>query len=276
MIQNIFPQEFHNEFAPELINGNSIIFFFKDDNILCKNDGEISYPLYKNIENADSEYIFLFKIDSTVFFLAKQSENIKLPNGFAFASISILRAALPKHLAFAGLTAYHLHCWYNNNKFCGRCGNILNHSKKERLLFCEKCQNQVYPKISPAIITAVIDGNRLLMAKSVYGYNKNYSLVAGFIEIGETAEEAVKREVMEEVGVKVKNVRYYKSQPWGFSGSLLLGYTAELDGSPDIRIDKNELSEAVWVERDKIQIELNNLSLTNEMIWNFKNGECGL
>ena len=99
----------------------------------------------------------------------------------------------------------------------------------------------------------------------------NYALIAGFTEIGESAEQTVAREVMEEVGLKVKNIRYYKSQPWAFSGSLLMGFFCELEGSDEIRLDTSELAEAGWFARNEITLEDDHISLTREMIMAFKN-----
>ena len=100
-----------------------------------------------------------------------------------------------------------------------------------------------------------------------------YALLAGFCEVGETIEETVQREVMEEVGLKVKNITYYKSQPWSFSDTLLLGFFCELDGPDEIHLDEQELSLAEWVRREEIEAEPDDLSLTNEMMLAFKNGD---
>ena len=102
---------------------------------------------------------------------------------------------------------------------------------------------------------------------------KKYALLAGFTEIGETVEETVAREVMEEVGLKVRNIRYYKSQPWAFSDTLLMGFYCDLDGSDKITLDRDELSLAEWFEREEIPVEPSRDSLTNEMIMKFKQGE---
>ena len=102
---------------------------------------------------------------------------------------------------------------------------------------------------------------------------KKYALLAGFTEIGETAEETVAREVMEEVGLKVKNIRYYKSQPWSFSDTLLLGFYCDLDGDGAVTLDRKELALAEWFEREDIPDTASTESLTNEMIMRFKNGE---
>ena len=129
-----------------------------------------------------------------------------------------------------------------------------------------------YPKISPAVIIAVTDGNRILMSKYAGREYKKYALLAGFNEIGETIEETVKREVMEEVGLQVKNITYYKSQPWSFSDTLLLGFFCELDGEDKITLDQEELALAQWFEREDIPVKEDDLSLTNEMMIAFKNG----
>ena len=98
-------------------------------------------------------------------------------------------------------------------------------------------------------------------------------MIAGFTEIGETVEETVRREVMEEVGIPVKNIRYYKSQPWGFDSNLLMGFFCELDGEDGITLDTDELAMAEWFERDKMPVEAEDLSLTNEMMMAFKHGK---
>ena len=118
----------------------------------------------------------------------------------------------------------------------------------------------------------VTNGNRLLMSKYANRDFKRYALIAGFAEIGETLEETVQREVMEEVGLKVKNLRYYKSQPWAFTDTLLTGFFAELDGEEEITLDEEELAMAEWFEREEIPVHERSRSLTNEMILGFKHG----
>ena len=128
----------------------------------------------------------------------------------------------------------------------------------------------VFPVIAPAVIVGVTDGDRLLMTKYAGRAYKGWALIAGFCEIGETAEETVKREVMEEVGLKATNIRYYKSQPWGIESDLLLGYYCDVTGQREIRLDENELAAARWIRRDEIGDEDRNVSLTAEMIMHFK------
>ena len=130
-------------------------------------------------------------------------------------------------------------------------------------------------KISPAVIIAVTHKNRLLLSKYAGRSYKKYALLAGFVEIGETVEETVKREVMEEVGLSVTNIRYYKSQPWSFSGTVLMGFFCDLDGDDEtIILDENELSLAEWFDRESIPVSPSRDSLTNEMIMTFIQGRA--
>lgn len=124
--------------------------------------------------------------------------------GYDFTGVNVFRNAKPKELAFAAITAYHLYGWYRDNRYCGRCGRLMFHGENERMMHCMDCKNTVYPKICPAVIVAVTDGDRILLTKYAGRTYRNYALIAGFTEIGETVEETVMREVYEEVGVHVK------------------------------------------------------------------------
>ena len=143
---------------------------------------------------------------------------------------------------------------------------------KERMMKCPSCGNMVYPVISPAVIIAVTHRGKLLMSKYAARDFKHFALIAGFNEIGETIEETVHREVLEEVGLKVKNLTYYKSQPWPFSGTLLMGFFCDLDGEEEINLDREELAMAEWFDREKMPVEREDLSLTNDMMMAFKEG----
>ena len=176
----------------------------------------------------------------------------------------------PRQEAFVGMTAHHLYMWYRDNRFCGRCGEKMEHDGEQRMMKCPACGNMVFPKIAPAVLAAVQHDGKMLLTKYAHG-DGNYALVAGFVEIGETAEECVAREVMEETGLRVKKVRYYDSQPWGFAGNLMLAYTAELDGEDDtIHRDASELAVAEWVVPEEITEIFDYSSLTREMIRRFR------
>ena len=155
----------------------------------------------------------------------------------------------------------------------GYCGTKTEKSATERALICSKCKNIEYPKISPAVIVAIRNGNKLLLTKNAKGTYKYYALVAGFVEVGETLEEAVAREVKEEVGLKVKNIRPYKSQPWSFSDTMMLAFIADLDGDDKITLQEEELSEARWFEREDVPVLPFHISVGHEMIQKFRDGE---
>ena len=192
--------------------------------------------------------------------------------GFAYEPAAGLRQTVSKNICFAAMTGWHLFTWYRNNQFCGRCGAKTEHDSKERMMRCPHCGNMIFPRISPAVIIALVDGDRLILSKYAGRNYTRFALLAGFIEIGETAEECVAREVMEEVGLKVKNIRYYKSQPWGIAGNLQIGYFCDLDGDDTITLDRNELSEAGWYDRHDLPAKDDGISLTREMIRIFGEG----
>ena len=193
---------------------------------------------------------------------------------YSVETLRVLRRTKPKEECYAGETAYHLYVWYRDNSFCGRCGEHLEYSHKERAMICPSCGNVVYPKIAPAVIVGILNssGDKIVMTRYAGREYKGHALVAGFCEIGETAEDTVRREVLEEVGLHVRNIRYYKSQPWGFDSNLLFGYYCTADEDEPIHMDDGELAKAVWVSRDEIGEEERNLSLTAEMIMHFQEG----
>ena len=194
--------------------------------------------------------------------------------GYDRCTTRIFRSTDPKDLCFAGMTAWHLYAWYKESAFCGRCGHPAIHDERERMMRCPVCGQRNYPRIAPAVIVGVTHGDRIMMTRYAGRSYKGHALIAGFCEIGESVEETVRREVMEEVGLHVKNIRYYKSQPWGFAFNLLMGFYCEVDGDTRVTMDEEELSVAKWVHAREIGQEESNLSLTADMIVHFK--ECRL
>lgn len=271
MIQDIYPNRLHNEFKDlTMEEGDTALFFDKNGRLLIgENDGILAFTSGRDA--AGRETIFLFAIDEMRFFLVMGEEELS-KEGFSYRTIREIRdtQAFGKEI-FAVFTAFHLWKWYSDNRFCGKCGEKLLPDEKERALRCRECGNIIYPRINPAVIVAVTRGDSLLITRYNRGYAHN-ALVAGFTEIGETLEETVSREVMEETGIRVKNIRYYKSQPWGMAQDILMGFFCEVDGDSEIRMDENELKYAAWVKREDIELQPNNLSLTNEMMRMFKEG----
>lgn len=278
MIQDIEPHIYNNEYRRTVPAKESFVLYFRDHKVLTvkQKNGETAFPRMKDLEaNNDGLYedsLYLFSIDEDSFYLA---DDISYPplSDFQMVNTQEFRTMKPQYVAFAGITGFQLYNWYKSRKYCGRCGKSMVHDEKERMMKCPDCGQMEYPKICPAVIVGVTHGNRLLMSKYAGREYKKYALLAGFTEIGESIEDTVKREVTEEVGLKVKNIRYYKSQPWSFTDTLLMGFFCDLDGEEDITLDQEELALAEWFEREEIPVVERNISLTNEMILKFKNGE---
>lgn len=276
MIHEIAPYKFNNVYQKYEIQAGDYLLYYRKREILLRYEGEgqetICYPRYEDVDARSCQNaVYLFSIDGQRFFWSDQLDE-KLLDSYTYVNIQVMRHGMPKHMAFAGVTGMQLAAWYGNRRFCGRCGSRLVHSDKERMLYCPECHQMEYPKISPAVIIGLTHGNRLLLSKYADREYKKYALLAGFAEIGESIEETVRREVMEEVGLKVKNLRYYKSQPWSFTDTLLMGFYAELDGGEDITLDRQELAVAEWFEREELPVRYEDCSLTNEMIIAFKEG----
>lgn len=287
MLQDIYPSKLHNEYLADYqICSDDYVIFITENSIVAKVDEAISYPKVGDIEAIDrSKLIYLFSIDSEGFCLGNyaiadspfNSESSIITEleakGFSLHNLRDIREAklLSKKYIFGAYTAKHLTTWYGDNRFCGRCAGELVHSAKERAMCCPSCGNTIYPKIMPAVIVGVINGDRMLITRYQRGYNHN-ALIAGFTEIGETLEETVAREVMEEAGIRVKNIRYYKSQPWGTASDILVGYFCEVEGDDTIHRDNDELKFAEWLKRDEIELQPDEFSLTNEMMKRFKDG----
>lgn len=276
MIQDIEPYHLDNQYRPVPPDGDSYAMYYEEYAVLARRtENGIEFPRFRELERLNDDVygdaVYLFSVNEERYYLVREINREPLSE-FTMENTEIFRRALPRHHAFAGITGYQLYNWYRNRRYCGRCGSLMELSDKERMMHCDACGNMEYPKICPAVIVGVTAGDRLLMSKYAGRTHKNYALIAGFTEIGETVEQTVAREVMEEVGLKVKNIRYYKSQPWAFTDTLLLGFYCDLDGSDTIRLDENELAVAEWFKREEIPEPVSQESLTNEMILRFKNG----
>lgn len=147
--------------------------------------------------------------------------------------------------------AFTIITWDKNHQFCGRCGEITAHRAGSFERACTNCGLLFYPRISPSIVVLIHRGNEILMARSPHFTPGAYGLIAGFVEAGENAEDAVHREVKEEVGITIKNLRYFGSQPWPFPDSLMFGYFAEYDAG-ELVMDRTELEDAGWYHFDKL------------------------
>jgi NAD+ diphosphatase len=275
MFQEIYPHILNIQHKNRQPLPNDYLLIYKDDKVLIYEEGEAVFPTISKavqLYNIDTgNLIYLLDIDDTSFFLLQ--DNLSETEKLTYQDIRTFRTRQPSWICFGGATAMHLARWYENNRFCGKCTHSMNHKTDERALYCPECGLVIYPRINPVVMVAVVDNDRLLLTKYANSNYKGYSLVAGFMEIGETLEDTVKREVMEEVGLKVKNIRYFKSQPWAFSESVLVGFFVDVDGNPEPVVDGIELSEATWFPRSELPADGSNFSLTWEMIDWFRQGK---
>ncbi|MBQ8508108.1 MAG: NAD(+) diphosphatase [Clostridia bacterium] len=267
MIQEIAPRHLYNQYHAQEPSPEDKICVFRGQDVLVMRLGDdVHLPSRELLAEGIVKSVYLFSLDSRAFFLAELREDFPLPEGYGFDNVRSHRKLHPKHTVYAEMTAWHLYIWYRDNRYCGRCGGFTAHDKKLRMLKCPSCGNMIFPKICPAVIVGVINGDKILLTRYSNRATKSYALIAGFTEIGETAEDTVRREVFEEAGVHVKNIRYWNTQPWGIDADLLLGYFADLDGSAEITMDREELSLAGWYSREEMDIPADDVSLTNDMI----------
>ncbi len=280
MIQDIAPKVFYNNYKNKKAESQDLFLSYDEDMVLVREDKDkLWYPSFSDYEKefphlADKSQ-FLFNIDNINYFMVDE-KGLDSVDGWFYVSTNKFRTETKYWRSFAGAVGRQLNRWYTNHRFCSKCGNPTKKSDSERMLYCESCGFHTYPTISPCVIVAVHNGNKLLLTKYAGRSYSRYALIAGFAEIGESLEQTVHREVQEEVGLKVKNLKFYKSQPWPFTDTLLSGFYAELDGDDTITLDENELAVGEWLDRKDIPPADLKISLTGEMMEAFRTGTIEL
>ena len=284
MLQDLAFGRLENEFYVEVPEAGDLVVCIRGGGILLRRDGDdtLHFPAAAQVKDwaADPGWEawngealrYVFRMQGQRYFLWMCTAGECPDAAFGYENARTLRQMISKEQCYAAMTAWHLYNWYRCNRFCGNCGAETVHDDRERMVRCPDCGNLIFPRISPAVIVAVTDGDRLLLSKYAGRNYTRYALLAGYTEIGETLEQTVAREVMEEVGLRVKNIRYYKSQPWGIDGNVLMGFYCDLEGSDEIHIDEQELSMAQWFHRGEIPARDDGISLTREMIRVFQEG----
>lgn len=292
MIHKIEPHKYYPEFRNQEPKTTDYLLLFDGEkvylpgkNISSSDAAQLSLPNFEEVHRLlsvrqpmdrfflDSEY--LFSIDDRAFYrkTAEDAGALMIPDDHLYPS-GVFRNFEPEYLAFAGITATQINRFRLDRRYCGRCGHPTVPSTTERACICPECGQIEYPKISPAVIIAIMDTGRdkILLTRYAGGSYRHWALVAGFVEVGETFKGAARREIMEEVGLKVSDLVYYKSQPWSFSDSAMIGFFAKLDGDPAITLQESELGEAKWFSRDEVPDLPSTISVGQEMISLFKNG----
>ncbi|MCR5456152.1 MAG: NAD(+) diphosphatase [Bacteroidales bacterium] len=171
-----------------------------------------------------------------------------LPEGFGWTTVRSRFADMDDEHTYPIARAKALLEWRRNARYCGHCGSPLVESKEFTAMDCPKCGNQIFPRINPCVIMLVSKGDEILLARHAQRNQDVYTCLAGFVEAGESIEHAVRREIMEETGITVKNIKYYGSQSWPFPAQLMFGFTAEYE-SGTITPQPGEIADAQWFHR---------------------------
>lgn len=179
----------------------------------------------------------------------------------------LLAISEPEDIVLMG-RANQLLYWVKSNKFSGYSGKLNKFDEKEEALYCSTTSSMIYPSISPCVLAMITKGDRILLARNTLFPEGLYSVLAGFVEVSESAEETVKREVLEEVNIKVKNIKYFGSQPWPFPSQLMLGFSCEYE-SGEIKVDKKEIAEANWYQAKNLPYVPPVTSLSGKLINSF-------
>lgn len=245
----------------------SYIFIVDNKNNIFILNNQI--PTYSQIDKniINSTALFLYGYINDVACYCCFDDNSQNYNSLTIQNIKTSYQILNLEHFQASLLANHIVYWLRTHKFCGLCGNENHFSNKELSLQCTSCNNTTYPSIAPCVIGLIYNEDKILLAKNNNNTSNIYSCIAGFVNPGESLERALEREVYEEVGLKIKNIRYISSQQWPFPHSLMMGFTAEYD-SGEIKIDYNELSDARWFKINELyQINLpSEISIAHHLI----------
>ena len=254
---------------------NAFWFLFRKQRFLVIQEGEKTRipqtaDLKKNNLSAQGHHFFGILNDQPCYVSGLGSDEI-VPEAFSAMELrQVFRRFETDDVQAAGL-AGHLLEWHRNHQYCSRCGNPNEDKQDERAKICPECGLINYPRLSPAIIVAVVRDGKILLAHSTRFPEDFYSVLAGFVEPGETLEDCVGREVFEEVRVSVKNISYFGSQPWPFPDSLMVGFTAEYAGG-EIKEDGVEISHADWFPPDRLPRIPPRISIARKLIDWFTEG----
>jgi NAD+ diphosphatase len=208
---------------------------------------------------------YLGELDNHNCYAVELPKGIVPPAGMTFEGLRQVYGRLDEDLFWVAARAVQIVDWDRTHRFCGRCGTELRTKTTERAKECPQCGLLYFPRLAPAIIVLVERGRELLLARSRHFLPGMYGVLAGFVEPGESLEEAVVREVKEEVGLDVKDIRYFGSQPWPFPHSLMIGFTATYSGG-EISLEDSEIEDAGWFTVDNLPAIPGKISIARKLI----------
>jgi NAD+ diphosphatase len=246
-------------------------FAFRDERLLVLEGNEPRVPRASDLEDLGVEASFcqpVGHLDGRPCWAAEVPDGVEAPEGSAFVDLrAIFAAADEEFFAVAG-KAKQVVSWHATHRFCGRCGGVTEPAEGEMAMRCARCGMMHYPRVSPAVIVRVRRGDEILLARSP-GFPKGLrSVLAGFVEPGESIEETIHREVREEVGIEVENLSYFGSQPWPFPNSLMIGFTADYAGG-ELAPQPGEIEDAGWYRPDALPQLPPTVSIARRMIEDF-------
>lgn len=245
-------ESIYKRYIPSIIpdkknNRPATWFIFNSDKLLLNPENSYKIPLAKNLNELSIDpvrIIYLGTLAGQPSYAAEVLPGTTAPDGMVFQDLKSLYEVLDEDIFLLAGRAIQIINWDKNHQFCGRCGSPTLTAEYEMAKICSECGLMNFPRLSPAVITAIVKDHQILMAKHSYGLKNRYTLIAGFVEAGETLEEAVRREVMEEVGLEVGNIKYFGNQPWPFPHSFMIGFTAEYEKG-EIKVDGEEILDAM-------------------------------
>lgn len=259
--------------SPTTVDSAAFYFAFQGHNLLHYPRPTDILPRQAEFDQFGLETVrqqFLGWFDSRPCYAVELAPSVKPPDGLAFSNLRPLYAPLGEALFMVAGRAVQIIAWDRNHQFCGRCGTKTVEMSSDRAKRCPECGLSHYPRLAPSMIVAVHRDNQILLARSPHFAPGMYSVLAGFVEPGETIEQTVAREVMEEVGIRVTNIRYFGSQPWPFPNSLMIAFTADyLSG--EFRLDRLEIEDAGWYTADKLPKIPPHASIARHLIDEFVN-----
>jgi NAD+ diphosphatase len=241
--------------------------FMEHRMMVLEKDGTFSVPLAKDSEELGLRVVSERYMGTLGGFpcYGARVDGEQVPEGMTLKGLRYLYGRLDSGTHKVAMRAAHLVEWERNERYCGRCGAETESKTDVVARECPSCGHVSFPRISPAVIVLVEKEGKVLLARATRFAEELYSVLAGFVEPGESLEETVAREIEEEVGIKVKNIRYFGSQPWPFPDSLMIAFTAEY-ASGEMKIDEVEIEDAAWFEADSLPRIPGRISVARKLI----------
>jgi NAD+ diphosphatase len=244
-------------------------FAFAGDRLLVRSESSlVKIPYLVDLQELGLPILhrhYLGQLDGHSCYAVELSEDTVLPADMAFEGLREVYGRLDENLFWIAARAVQIVNWDRTHQFCSRCGTAMETKSTERAKGCPSCGLLHFPRLSPAIIVLVERGQELLLARSRHFAPGRYSVIAGFVEPGETLEETVVREIREEVGIRVKDIRYFGSQAWPFPHQLMIGFTATYH-SGEITLNDGEIEDARWFTPDNLPTIPTKISISRKLI----------